>query len=168
MRRTVTTIAVVDDDQTLLTLMAELLRERNWTMLGVRGVHSVCDAVRDVAPDAILLDIRLDSGKSGWDVLDELRADPETRSIPVVIWSADASLLNERQEQLQGAGVRVLAKPFEIDDLFRLLDEVLPAVSEEGESPSGCVVDEGVSCHRATGAMSSIDPLENPHQPEGR
>jgi DNA-binding response OmpR family regulator len=59
-----TTICVVDDDQTLLDLVAELLRERNWTMLALRDGRGAGEIVRTAAPDAILLDIRLDSDTS--------------------------------------------------------------------------------------------------------
>jgi CheY-like chemotaxis protein len=131
-----TTICVVDDDQTLLDLVAELLRERNWTMLALRDGRGAGEIVRTAAPDAILLDIRLDSDTSGWDVLDDLLAEPTTRSIPVIIWSADAKTLSERRVWLHEAGVRVLAKPFEIDDLFRLLDEVLPEAYETLKPPT--------------------------------
>src|SRR5450759_1356740 len=92
-----TTICVVDDAQTMLDLVAELLRERNWTMLALRDGRGAGEIVRTAAPDAILLDIRLDSDTSGWDVLDDLLAEPTTRSIPVIIWSADAKTLSERR-----------------------------------------------------------------------
>jgi CheY-like chemotaxis protein len=134
----VTTIAVVDDDQSLLDLMSELLRERNWTMIALRDGYHAGEVVRSSAPDAILLDIRLDSEISGWDVLDELLAEPATRSIPVIIWSADAKTLDARRERLRQAGVRVLAKPFEIDELFRLLDAALPVAGEALEPPTNC------------------------------
>jgi CheY-like chemotaxis protein len=121
-----TTVAVVDDDQTLLDLVAELLLERNWAMLAVRDGHGASEVLRLGAPDVILLDIRLESDQSGWDILDQLLADPVTRAIPVIVWTADANSLADKRAWLEDLGVQMLAKPFEIDDLFRALDKVLP------------------------------------------
>jgi CheY-like chemotaxis protein len=67
----------------------------------------------------ILLDLNLPD-MSGEEVLDELKADPATSSIPVVILSADASA--GQHARLLGRGAHsYLAKPLDIDELLSLI-----------------------------------------------
>ena len=57
-------------------------------------------------------------------VLAALRTDPQTRTIPVVVLSADAT--DQSREQLVEAGVDdYISKPFGIEDLLCRLDQVL-------------------------------------------
>jgi len=77
-------------------------------------------------PDAILLDIHLPD-ISGEQVLEELRKDPATASIPVVILSADAT--PHQIQRLQAAGAAAyLTKPIEIRQLLDVLaGQFIPA-----------------------------------------
>jgi CheY-like chemotaxis protein len=58
----------------------------------------------------------------GRSVLAELRADPVTASVPVVILSADATK-GQRQGLLDSGADAYLTKPFDVDELLRLLDD---------------------------------------------
>ena len=121
-----TRIAIIDDDQSHLDLAAILFGSRDWTTTTVPEGTALVDSLRCSRPDAILLDIRLGRGQSGWDILDQLQSEPETNAIPVVIWSADIPGINEKRDWLERRGIPVLSKPFEIDDLFRCVEQVLP------------------------------------------
>jgi signal transduction histidine kinase/AmiR/NasT family two-component response regulator len=76
-------------------------------------------AARDL-PDIILLDLHLPD-LHGDDVLSELRADPATAAIPVVVLSADASRGVIRR-LLDGGALAYLTKPIELAELGELLD----------------------------------------------
>ncbi|MGZ4712414.1 MAG: PAS domain-containing hybrid sensor histidine kinase/response regulator [Acidimicrobiia bacterium] len=81
------------------------------------------DLARTLRPDAILLDLQLPD-EPGEYVLRELHADSETRGIPVVIVSADAS--PARRARLLEAGAQAyLTKPLDVAAVFATLDEVL-------------------------------------------
>ena len=81
------------------------------------------ELARTASPDLILLDLQLPDG-SGEDVLTELRNDPATRAIPVVIVTADAA--PRTIERVLKAGARdYLAKPFALSRFFQIIDEVL-------------------------------------------
>ena len=74
-------------------------------------------------PDLILLDLNLPD-VSGADVLGELRDDPRTIDIPVVVISADA--MPDRIKQLLAAGASAyLTKPIDVHQLLGVLDEIL-------------------------------------------
>ena len=76
-------------------------------------------AVREV-PDVILLDLHLPDVQ-GDEVLNELKADPATAAIPVIILSADASRGVIRR-LLAGGAFAYLTKPIELAELGELLD----------------------------------------------
>jgi signal transduction histidine kinase/CheY-like chemotaxis protein len=88
-------------------------------MLGRLGL----DLANQNRPDLILLDLHLpDVG--GEEILAKLRAEPETRGIPVVILSADAT--RNQAEHLIAAGARAyLTKPISVRHLLEVLDGFL-------------------------------------------
>jgi PAS domain S-box-containing protein len=74
-------------------------------------------------PDLILLDLNL-PGISGSEVLNRLSQFEDTKDIPIIVMSADATL--ERIESLLNAGARAyLTKPINVEEFLYLLDEVL-------------------------------------------
>ena len=80
----------------------------------------VFDAVQRVQPDVLLLDVHLQK-INGLDVLDQVRANAETRDVPVVM----ASGLNLEEECLRRGANDFLLKPYMPDDLLKLLSKNL-------------------------------------------
>lgn len=80
-------ILLVDDDPRVVKIMRLVLRQEGYEVItasdGIEGLH----ATWAHEPDLILLDIKLPR-KDGWEVLNELKADPRTRDIPVVLLTA--------------------------------------------------------------------------------
>jgi CheY-like chemotaxis protein len=81
------------------------------------------DLARQHAPDLILLDLNLPD-IAGRDVLLELRADPATRPIPVVVISADASP-GQVQRLLDAGANGYVTKPVDVVELLERVDELL-------------------------------------------
>ena len=81
------------------------------------------ELARQHSPDLILLDLHLPD-MPGWQVLAQLKADHLTRTIPVVVISADATV--PQVKRLVSAGARAyLTKPLDIAEFFRVIDEAL-------------------------------------------
>jgi CheY-like chemotaxis protein len=73
-------------------------------------------------PDVVVLDfVILDEGK-GWQFLQLLKMDRDTRNIPVIVCTAAAKLVEELQVHLDTMGVVVVLKPFDIDHLLHELE----------------------------------------------
>jgi len=119
-------IAVINDDSIFLDLMHDLLEESEGYRVSVckEGDHAY-EFVKELAPDLVILDIRIGHQENGWVILELLTLDPQTRSIPVIVCSAAIIDLQAHQPMLDALGVDVLAKPF---DLEMLLEKVSTAL----------------------------------------
>ncbi len=103
------TILIVDDNPANLTLLGELLSERYRVRAANSGPRALQLAAQAPTPDLILLDIMM-PGMSGFEVLEQLRAGPATRDIPVIITTAMDGDDNELHGLVLGA-VDYLTKP---------------------------------------------------------
>lgn len=120
-------IAVIDNEPDLLGLVQDVFDQRGWeTVLFPDGGTALADVERD-PPDVIILDLWLGGGISGWDILEDLQGHQLTRDIPVIIWSAVEPELRDKKGWLRERGIAVLGKPFEIDELYAVVDDVLTA-----------------------------------------
>lgn len=120
-----TTIAVVNDDTTFLSLMAELISDRGWEPIICREAGMAFEALKSAKPDVIVLDIRMGHPEAGWTILELLTLDPEMRGTPVIVCSAAVVDLRSREDWLNTRGIDVLPKPFDIDDLYKRIDQAL-------------------------------------------
>jgi CheY-like chemotaxis protein len=82
--------------------------------------------VKELQPDLVILDIRIEGQEVGWSILECLTLDPATRQIPVIVCSAAIRQLEEQQTRLATLGIEVLPKPF---DLEMLLEKVQLALA---------------------------------------
>ena len=118
------TVLYVEDNRSNLRLVERILAKRPHIRLlaamdGALGLQ----LARQHRPALILLDLHL-PGMDGEDVLRELKADPLTAQIPVLVVSADAT--KSRVERLLAGGAEVfLTKPLDVDRFMSLLDAKL-------------------------------------------
>ena len=117
-------IAVVNDDAAFLELMHELLTDESYTTVLLHEGSSAYDMIRKQHPDLVILDLRLEHPEAGWKTLQLLRLDPETTDIPVILCSADMRALREREDWLKERDIKVLEKPFNLDDMLKMVKDV--------------------------------------------
>jgi len=115
-------LLVIEDE----TAIIDILR-LNFELEGfeVAGCDMSTEALKEALielPDVIILDILMPL-QSGWDVLEELKANPVTRVIPVVICSVVKNKEAREKSARMGAAAHV-AKPFEIAELVNLAKEL--------------------------------------------
>lgn len=120
-----TRIAVVDDDTVFLDMMAAVLAERGWQVQVYRESGGAFQALKEDRPDLIILDIRMETPESGWSILELLTLDRKMSAIPVVVCSAALLDLEAHEAWLKDHGIAVLPKPFDIQDLYRRVEEAL-------------------------------------------
>ena len=119
-------VLVVDDDPVIQRLLQVNFEMEGWKVViaddGVAGL----EAARKEKPDCILLDVMMPK-KDGLTVAAELKADPDTAHIPVVLLSAKAQAGDLGAGMATGAD-EYITKPF---DPLELLDRVIALI--EGE-----------------------------------
>jgi len=89
MPKTKNTILLIEDDQFLSSLLKTRLEKEQYEILLAHDGLEAIKVLKDSDPDLILLDIIL-PGKSGFDILEEIRTDPQLndkKSIPVIVIS---------------------------------------------------------------------------------
>jgi CheY-like chemotaxis protein len=117
-------VLVVDDNARLRALWIEVLDEAGYRAIGSEDGLAAGDLIRDLFPDLILLDLRMPRA-SGWDFLENLRANPKWYTIPVVIVSAH---LEEGPDLASDAGLNIvgqLAKPVSVGDLLAKVEQII-------------------------------------------
>jgi CheY-like chemotaxis protein len=120
----VATVLYVEDNVGNVRLLERLLVHRpNIRLLTTLEGSVGVELARQHRPDLILLDVHMPD-LSGFEVLELLRADERTASIPVVMLSADAS--HEQIQRFRDAGARdYLTKPLDLQHFLSQLDVYL-------------------------------------------
>jgi len=117
------TILVCDNEEVLRNLVRASLDGNGYTFVEARDGDEALGLAQHAKPDLILLDMMM-PGRTGLEVLAELRRDPELRGIPVVMLTARAQVADREAAERAGAN-RFLAKPFSPLKLARLVEELL-------------------------------------------
>jgi signal transduction histidine kinase/ActR/RegA family two-component response regulator len=125
-------VVVIEDDRPSLALFEAYLAGAALEVITARDGQSGLDAVRRTRPDAVLLDIRL-PGIDGWAVLKALKADQETRAIPVIV----VSIVDERSRGVELGAAAYLVKPIRREDLLSALVGVGAPVATHARPGTG-------------------------------
>ncbi len=113
-------VLVVDDDHAFLELAERLLQKEGYSAISTDAPESVLQIARTIKPVAIFIDILM-PGLNGWDVLDTLKSDVSTASIPVIM----VSVLEERQRALDHGAVGSVTKPVDSAKMKHALSMVV-------------------------------------------
>jgi CheY-like chemotaxis protein len=84
---TATTVLVVDDNEDNIRIVSAMLLSRGFEVRIARDGKGALESVKQLPPDVILLDVMM-PGMDGIEVLDHIKADPRSASIPVIMVTA--------------------------------------------------------------------------------
>jgi CheY-like chemotaxis protein len=118
------TVVYIEDNLSNLNLIRAILNLRTGIKLftAMQGSLGI-DLVREHSPNLVLLDLNLPD-LSGYEVLARLRGDPKTKSVPILMLTADATA--GQKERLLAAGANsFLTKPLDIPAFLKVVDELL-------------------------------------------
>lgn len=113
----------VDDDNTIRDIEVYTLTQTGFDAKGFSDGNSMLEALKTEKPELIVLDIML-PGRDGVDVLKEIRSNPETRKIPVIMATAKGTEMDKIQGLDTGAD-DYLVKPFGVMEMVSRIKAVL-------------------------------------------
>ncbi len=104
------TVLLIEDEQNIIEAVSFILSRDGWEVKVHANGHDAMDAVRARTPDVVILDVML-PGKSGFEILSEIRADTAFRDMPVMMLSARGQARDLEMAERAGAN-RYMTKPF--------------------------------------------------------
>ena len=122
-------IYCVDDDNTIREIEVYALTQTGFEAKGFSNSEDLFEALKTEIPDLIVLDIML-PGKDGMEILTELRANPDTKDIPVIMATAKGTEIDKIQGLDKGAD-DYLVKPFGTMEMVSRIKAVLRRCKRE-------------------------------------
>jgi DNA-binding NtrC family response regulator len=113
-------ILIVDDDRRILQLLGDCFKHAYTVETAMNGGEALA-IVRRQRPDLVLLDIML-PGMSGIHLLNEIKRTDSTIAVVIMTGHGNAALA---AEALQSGAARYVSKPFNLNDLNRLVAEII-------------------------------------------
>ena len=115
-------VLVVDDDPAILEICSDLLQTEGYTVSVATNGQQALEQIRTDPPQVILMDIMMPV-LDGVEACRQVKANPATAGIPVVLMSARTNLT--RQSQDLASADALVAKPFDIDHLLNTIHDLV-------------------------------------------
>ena len=151
-------ILAIDDDPQVVSLYERYLQPQGYQVVPLGDPSRAVERVRQLKPFAITLDIMM-PGYDGWRVLNDLKSNPETRDIPVIV----CSIVEEREKGFSLGAADYLVKPILEDDILNVLDRL----NVDGSIREVLIVDDDPNDLRLIGRMLSENGRYRPILAEG-
>jgi len=117
-------ILVIDDDRDILEIIDIIFKQEGYDVILSETGHEA-EYIQQINPDLVLLDIRISgSGKNGIDICSKIKSRPETKDLPVILFSAEDNI-EEMSHQCGADGY--IRKPFKARQLIKKVKEILVA-----------------------------------------
>ena len=129
-------ILIIDDNPEIIRLISDYLQEEGFVPVAALSGAAALDAAKMEKPYAITLDILM-PGMDGWEVLQNLKSDPETSNIPVIVISVSDNI----ETGMALGAVGYISKPVRKQ---MLIDEIknISLRREENERKKILIIDD--------------------------
>lgn len=121
---TVKRILCIEDEPEMIDLIKLILGRRGYDVHGATGGIEGARLVRELLPDLVLLDLMMPD-MDGWEVYQQMKADPTTRNIPVIVVTAKAQNIDKVLGLHIAKVDDYIAKPFGPQELLDSVEKIL-------------------------------------------
>lgn len=104
------TVLVIEDEPNIIEAISFILSRDGWRVVTHSNGVDAVEAVAARAPDLVILDVML-PGRSGFDILRDLRAEGSTADLPILMLTARGQTQDREMAESLGASM-FMAKPF--------------------------------------------------------
>ena len=119
------TIWIVEDERSILEIMEVLLKDKGYNVrLFESPIHFLKAIYSQEKPDLICMDIHMNEG-DGRDIAKELKTDPKTQHIPILLMTADVHI-EEKAKEAQANGY--IRKPFGMQAFLDKVSEMISII----------------------------------------
>lgn len=116
-------VLLVEDELNIVEAIRFLLGREGWSVDTHSDGTDAAEVIRERRPDLVVLDVML-PGKSGFDILEELRGHEQTADLPVLMLTARGQ--SRDREMAEKAGVnRFMTKPFSNTEVLTAVRDLL-------------------------------------------
>jgi DNA-binding response OmpR family regulator len=123
-------VLLIEDEANILEAIGFILSRAGWDVQGHGKGDTALEEIRRQSPDIVVLDVML-PGRSGLDILRELRATPEFKALPVLMLTAKGQAKDRDMALALGANA-FLTKPFANGELVETLARLVDPKAEAG------------------------------------
>jgi DNA-binding response OmpR family regulator len=117
-------IVCVEDESDMLELLQIILRRKGYKVSAATGGLEGLRMIREFKPDLVLLDLMM-LDMDGWEVYQQMKADENTKNIPVIIVTAKAQSIDKVLGLHIAKVDDYITKPFSPSDLLDSVTKVL-------------------------------------------
>jgi DNA-binding response OmpR family regulator len=114
-------ILFADDEKSIRKLLEVRLKKNNYEVILADGGLEALEKIKSEKPDLVILDVGMPD-KNGYLVCNEIKANPETKHIPVIIFS---SWVKNKNKDEDGVADAYIAKPLDPELLIAKIEELL-------------------------------------------
>ena len=116
-------VVLVEDERNIIEAIRFLLSRDGWEVKTHSNGQDAVEILRAERPDLVILDVML-PGKSGLDILREIRADAEIGAVPVLMLTARGQVKDREMAERAGAS-RYMTKPFSNTEMLAVVRELV-------------------------------------------
>jgi CheY-like chemotaxis protein len=122
-----TTILLVEDNEFNRDMLSRRLIRKGFSILIAENGISGLKTAREALPDLILMDVSLPD-IDGLEITRQLKADPQTKRIPIIVITAHA-MVGDRQQSIAAGADDYHMKPVQLAALLSQIQALVPGVS---------------------------------------
>lgn len=119
-------VVCIEDEPEMIDLVRLILGRKGFEVIGANGGVEGLEAVRREKPDLVLLDLMMPD-MDGWEVYQQVKADPELKDIPVVVVTAKAQSIDKVLGLHIAKVDDYITKPFGPQELLESVAKILGA-----------------------------------------
>ncbi len=116
-------VLLIEDEPNIIEAIRFILARDGWRVDTHSDGQTAVVAVRDRAPDLVILDVMLPN-RSGYDILQDLRSEDATKTLPILMLTARGQKKDRKLAEKLGVN-RFMTKPFSNEEILATVRELV-------------------------------------------